>query len=291
MSPLSEDELRAQLRDVTASPAPPAYAEHLIQQARLRRQRQRWVGALAAAAAVAVIGAGALVIGDRVGPDEALPAGPTPVPTASPSGTPSATTSAPTPTPSSSPSPSATPPRSPVQPVTFLHEGVKGDGETVSAWVAASHVTGPCESNAWLLAGRQGALERRAIRGGGGDGSPNGEALFVFDDSDSAVRFMGRLRELSTSCSATTNGATHGVVEELPGPWGEGVAFGHVSGLPMHGGGPVGLAVRSGRAVAMSSAAGPFVRSDEVNPGLVSSARPGVEHVFPQLCRYTQAGC
>lgn len=315
MTPISEDELRARLHDVAASPARPAYADHVIQQARFRRRRrQRWVAGVAAAAAVAVIGGGALVLGDQLGRETALPATPTPTPTATSAevtptvtGTPSPTVTV-TGTPSSSPtgSPSATssadssttpPPASPTatrsteKPVTFLHEDARGDGETESDWVTARDVTGPCLTNAWELAGQDGAVERRAIRGGGRDGGPDGEALVVFADADSAVRFMARLRQESRSCVSTSDGVTRGVVETLPGPWGEGVAFSSFPNQPTVGGGGVGLAVRSGRAVAMSSSSGPFTRTDRVDPGLVASARPGVVHLFPQLCRWTAAGC
>lgn len=125
----------------------------------------------------------------------------------------------------------------------------------------------------------------------GGDGGATGEALFVFADADSAVAFMGRLRQLTRTCETTTNGETRGIAEGLEGPWGEGVAFTYFPNEPTVGGGPVGLAVRGGRAVAMSTSAGPFNRTDQVNPGLVSSARPGVEHPYQQLCRFNRAGC
>lgn len=305
MSPISEDELRTRLREVQPSSAPAGYAESLLQQGRLRRTRQRWVSGLAVAAAVATIGLGALVVGDRIGRDDALPATPSPTPTmaqptptATPTGSP---TVASTPSPSSSPSPSeptaassvmSTPSgTSPTTPMTFLHQGVRGDGESTRDWTAATSVTGPCDTDAWSLAGRRGAVERRAITGGGGDGGPTGEAYVVFAEAGDAVAFMGELRALARGCVTTSGGVTKGLVADLPGPWGEGIAFTHFPNQETVGGGPVGLAVRSGRAVAMSASAGPFTDTRRVDAGLVSSARPAVAHLFPQLCRYTQAGC
>ncbi len=310
MSPISEDELRARLRNVDPSPMAPAYAEQLIRAGQSRRRRQRWVTGLAAAAAVATLGAGALVVGDRVGRDDALPAQPTPTttgqptPTVTPTASPTVTlTSAPTATASPSRAPSASPTRSDAPsptatatpangaPVTFLHEGVRGDGESTSDWTAATTMTGPCDVDAWGVAGRHGVAERRAIRGGGGDGGADGEALFVFRDAGSAVGFMADLRAVTRACFADSGGRTRGLVEDLPGPWGEGLSLTWFPGGTEVGGGPVALAVRSGRAVAMSSSAGPFTRTDRVDPGLVRSARPAVDHLYPQLCRYTQAGC
>jgi hypothetical protein len=307
MSPISEDELRARLRGVEPSPAQSGFAEHVIHQGRARRRRQRWLTAMAAAAAVVAIGGGAFVISDQLGRETALPATPTPTPTqaesaptvtstkspsASPTPSPTSTPSTSTKRATSTPSPSSTPSRSAtLTPVTFLHEGVKGDGETTSDWETTTEVTGPCGLNAWSLAGQHGATESRALRGGGGDGGATGEALFVFADADAAVAFMGQLRELTRTCEATTNGESRGLVESLEGPWGEGIAFTSLPNEPTVGGGPVGLAVRGGRAVAMSTSAGPFSRTDQVHPGLVASARPGVEHLYPQLCRYTRAGC
>lgn len=318
MSPISEDELRARLRDVEPNRAQPGFAQHLVHQGRLRRRRQRWVTGIAAAAAVAVIGGAVLVLSDQLGPNEALPAIPSPTVTRSevtptvtstkspstrvtmapsPSATPSGTASAPrntsTPAGSASPKHSAPPSVSApaITPVTLLHEGAKGDGETTSDWESTTEVTGPCGTNAWSLAGQRGAVERRAIGGGGGDGGATGEALFVFADADAAVAFMGQLRELTRSCDSTTKGESRGIVESLAGPWGEGIAFTYFPNQPTVGGGPVGLAVRGGSAVAMSAAAGPFNRTDQVDQGLVAGARPGVAHAFPQLCRYTRAGC
>lgn len=320
MSPISEDQLRARLRGVEPSPAQPGFAEHLIHQGRFRRRRQRWVTGIAAAAAVVIMGGGALVLSDLFGPETALPATPTPTqtrtlaqstptvtnttsPTASattrpsPASTPTLTvTGGPVSSPSSSPTPSNTPSNTPSRSVTrsevtFLHAGIGGDGETTSGWVSTTQVTGPCDSNAWALASRHGVVERRAISGGGGDGGANGEALFVFGTAGQAVDFMTDLRAQTRGCLAATQDATKGLEEVLPGPWGEGLAITSFPHQTEVGGGPVALAVRSGRAVVMSSSAGPFQRTDRVDPGLVRSARPAVEHLYPQLCRYTAAGC
>jgi len=175
--------------------------------------------------------------------------------------------------------------------LTFLHQGVKGDGETTSDWVAVSTFTGPCGRDAWTLAGKHGAVERRAISGGGGDGGAGGEAVFVSDDADGAVTFMGALRSETRACRTSSGGATRGLLATLTGPWGDGSALTWFPNTPTVGGGPVVLAVRSGRGVALSSAAGPFDRTDRVDPGLIRSARPAIDHLFPQMCRYTEAGC
>ncbi|MFC7492471.1 MULTISPECIES: hypothetical protein [unclassified Knoellia] len=330
MSPISEDELRARLEDVQPSPARSGFAERVVEQGRRRRRRQRWVMGAAAAAAVAVIGGGALAIGDQIEREDALPASPTPTPTqpevtptvtgmSSPS--PSATvTSTPTPlirpsetttrpprsspsttlTPTATPSattrtPTATPPktatptptRSPApSPMTFLHEGSPG-------WATTNAVVGPCDKDALTIAGRHDAYQYDALRGQGNDGDPTGEAYVLFADAQSAASFMGELRQLSRSCEATTHGKLGGVVQNLAGPWGEGLASTSFAFTQdgSTGGGTVLLAVRSGFAVAFSSAAGPFSETDVVNPALIQSARPGVEHLYPQLCRYTEAGC
>lgn len=314
MSPISEDEVRARLRSVDATPVHRGYAEQLLHQGQARRRRRRVAAVVAAAAAVAVIGVGALALGDQLGREAALPARPTPTPTSqeptptataprSPSTSPSPTATAtstarpsasvgPTPSASSAPARTATPTPA-LAPVTFLHAGVKGDGESTSDWTSATTFAGPCSRDAWVLAGGMGVAERRAISGGGGDGGASAEALFVFRSADSAVAFMGELRRLSRACESATDGGTRGIVESLPGPWGEGLALTTfaLDSDGTTGGGPVVLAVRAGRSVALSNSAGPFRETDEVNPGLVRSARPGIEHLFPQLCRYTEAGC
>ncbi|KGN32695.1 hypothetical protein N802_17225 [Knoellia sinensis KCTC 19936] len=313
MSPISEDELRARLRSVEPSPARPGYAEHVVHQGRFRRRRQRWVTGISAAAAVAVIGAGAFVVSDRLGRDDALPAQPTPIPTAttpdvtptvtsttspteSVTGTPSATTR-----PSVSTPPSALPSeKASHSPIIFLHQGVKGDGEVDADWLPTTQFNGPCDTDAWALAGRYGADDRRAIRGGGIDGGPRQEAVFAFPDTGSAVAFMGELRQVTRACESTSQGRLGGLVENLPGPWGEGLASTYFvyaqdesTGIRdgSTGGGPVILAVRAGRGIALSGSAGPFRETHEVDPDLIRSARPGVEHLYPQLCRYTEAGC
>lgn len=307
MSPINEDELRARLRSVEPSPAPPGLADHVIGQGRARRRQRRWLTALATAAAVAVIGVGVVAVGDQLGPDDALPASPSPTPTSAqptptvtgtttPTTTPTATaTSAPTVTAAPSATPTATASGTGTTPtptrITFLHEGVEGDGETTSDWRAASAIVGPCDGDAWALAGARGATERRAIRGGGGDGGPTGEGYLVFPTARDAVAFMGELRARSRGCETATGGKARGLVEELSGPWGEGIAFSWFPNETTIGGAPVGLAVRSGRAVAMSAAAGPHNETTSIPDYLVTSARPAVEHLFPQLCRYTQAGC
>lgn len=309
MSPISEDDLRARLRSVEPSPMTQAYAEQLIRAGQFRRRRQRWVTGLAGAAAVAAIAVGVVAVGDLVGRDAALPAGPTPTetggptftatPTVSPTvtvtGTPTATASvsrAPSSSPTGSGGPSPTTTTGPGGgSVTFLHQGVRGDGETTRDWTTATSLTGPCDTDVLSLAGRRGAVERRAISGGGGDGGPTAEGYVVFEDAGEAVSFMGELRALVRGCASASGGRTTALVDELPGPWGEGIAFSHFPNEESVGGGPVGLAVRSGRSVALSVSAGPFTDTGKVDPGLVSSARPAVEHLFPQLCRYTQAGC
>lgn len=169
--------------------------------------------------------------------------------------------------------------------------GVKGDGEVTRDWVPTTSFQGLCDADAWALAGSMGAIERRAIAGGGGDGAAYAEAYFVFSDADQAVAYMGRIRDITRGCIQATSGGSRGLVEGLAGPWGEGLAAGHASAGESVGGGPVVLAVRSGRAVALSASAGPFQAFDQIDSMLVRTARPAVEHLYPQLCRYTRAGC
>ncbi|MFW5471566.1 hypothetical protein ACOCJ4_16150 [Knoellia sp. CPCC 206435] len=327
MSPISEDELRVRLEDVQPSPARHGFAEQVVQQARRRRRRQRWVMGAAAAAAVAVIGAGTLAIGDQIGRDEALPASPTPTsapvetapvettPTVTSTGTPTptptatATASAARPTASATSAPSSTPtrpapleptptpvpvlppPPSPpaiepaweaLHPVTLLHAG---------SWTVTNTFAGPCGRDVFGIAGLRDAYRYDARRIEGGEGRADGEAYVLFAAEDGAAAFMDDLQAQGRACSFTTDGATGGVVEQLSGPWSDGLALSHISGQPNVTGGSVVLAVRSGRAVTLSSASGSFTRTDHVDPALIRAARPSVEHVYPQLCGFTDEGC
>ncbi|WP_353953657.1 hypothetical protein V6K52_09685 [Knoellia sp. S7-12] len=326
MSPISEDELRARLEDVQLSPARHGFAERVVQQGRGRRRRQRWVMAVAAAAAVAVIGGGALAIGDQIGREEALPASPTPTPTqpevtptvtgtsspsstatasgtptVSPTATPMASasaTSVPSSTPTRPTAPELTPtplpvltPTSPpaiepawetLNPVTLLH---------ARSWTPTNAFAGPCGREISGIAGLRHAYLDDQRRNDSGEGQANGEAYVLFVDEDGAAAFMDDLRNQSRRCTSTTDGAIGGVVEGLSGPWSDGLALSYFSSQPPVSGGSVVLAVRSGRAVTLSSASGSFTRTDRVDPGLIRAARPSVEHVYPQLCGFTDEGC
>ena len=82
------------------------------------------------------------------------------------------------------------------------------------------------------------------------------------------------------------------IVEELGGPWSDGLALSWFPNTATVTGGSVVLAVRSGSAVTLSGASGSFTRTDRVDAGLIEVARPSVEHVYPQLtCGLTEQGC
>ncbi|MFC7488909.1 hypothetical protein ACOCJ7_06530 [Knoellia sp. CPCC 206453] len=306
MSPISEDELRARLRSVEPSPAQSGFGEHLIHQGRFRRRRQRRMTGIAAAAAVVAIGGGAFVISDQLGPETALPATPTPTttqseitPTATSTKSPVATTT-PSPRitggtstrPPSTSSPSSSPSRSvTLKPVTLLHEGDAG-------WVKAEALPQPCRVDGNPepdLAEVHGVVETRTIRSlAEGDGAS--EALLVFPSAGDAVAYMGDVRDIARGCEVDSRGSQRGVVQSLNGDWGEGMAVGQAAqvyrdGQVMYMGESVFLAVRTGSGVAVSQVGSHGILEKTINARLIAEARPAVEHVVPQLCRYTKAGC
>lgn len=160
-----------------------------------------------------------------------------------------------------------------------------------TSWTPTNAFPGPCGRDALSLAGLRDAYRYDARRSGGGEGQADREMYILFADEGGAAAFMDDLRAQSRTCSSTTGGATGGVVEQLSGSWSDGLALSHFSTQPNVTGGSVVLAVRSGRAVTLSSASGAFTRTDRVDPGLIQAARPSVEHVYPQLCGFTDAGC
>ena len=305
MSPLSEDELRRRLHDVDASPAGPRYADHLIQQGRFRRRRQRWVAGIAAAAAVAVIGGGALVISDQLGRETALPATPTPTPT-QPEVTPTVTstrspTATATPSPTSTPSTSATKPSSTpsssssrsrsvtLKPVTLLHQGN-------SQWEKSTFWGGRCVGEAAEVPQPRGYEELRVIWDAHISGANRSEGLVIFSSAGDAVAYMDSVRAAALSCPDESSGETKTLVQPLSGPWASGLAVAHSNRdvnyeEPMFLATGVDLFVRVGRAVTFANLSNRSELKDTIDPYMIDRSRPAIEHVVPLLCRYTKAGC
>jgi hypothetical protein len=307
MSPINEDELRARLRDVSASPSVPGYAEVLVERAQARRRRQRWVSGLAVAAAVATVALGALMVGDRFGRDDALPATPTPTPTyveptptVSPTSTPSATgtpsaTSSPTSTPSPSPtptsaSPSATPTRTPAPaPVRLLHDGR-------SDWSPADLEIPLCVGEARVFPSPGGRNDMRVIRADFVPGANSSEGLIVFPSAAEAVGYLADVRRVARGCTDESSDDTKVVVDRVDGPWGEGLSVAS-AGRQIHDGTPrwTGLGVtvfaRVGAAVALGQYGSKAELTDESVASHIAQLRPALEYVAPQLCRYTKSGC
>ncbi|EAP99235.1 hypothetical protein JNB_03665 [Janibacter sp. HTCC2649] len=307
MSPISEDELRARLRSVQPATARPGFAEQVVHQGRFRRRRQQWVAGIAAAAAVAVIGGGAFVISDQLGRETALPATPTPTPTQpeitptvtstkSPTATPTATPS-PTNTPSTSttrasstPSPSYTPPRSvTLKPVTLLHQGN-------AQWVKSTFEGGLCVGEAAVIPEPQGYEELRVIWDTHIAGANRSEGIVIFPSAGDAVAYMDSVRAAALSCPDESSGQTKTLVQPLSGPWASGLAVAQ-SNRDLNYEEPkflatgVDLFVRVGRAVTFANFSTRSELKDTIDPYLIDRSRPAIEHVVPQLCRYTKAGC
>ena len=307
MSPISEDELRARLRDVSPSPSVPGYAEVLVERAQARRRRQRWVSGLAVAAAVAAVALGALVVGDRIGRDDALPAMPTPTPTfveptptASPTsppsetGTPSGTSTAtstrsPSATPTSA-SPSATPTlTSAPAPVRLLHDGRSG-------WSPADLEVPLCVGEARVFPAPRGTTEMRAIRVDFVHGANMSEGLIVFPSAEEAVGYLADVRRIARGCTDESSGDTKVVVDSVDGPWGEGLSVASAQrltsdGTPRWAGLGVTVFARVGAAVTFGQYGSKAELAEESVASDIAQLRPALEHVAPQLCRYTKAGC
>ncbi|KGN38881.1 hypothetical protein [Knoellia subterranea] len=313
MSPISEDELRARLRSVSPTPMSQEYAEHIVGAGRARRRRRRMLGTVAVAAATAVIAVGAFALSDRIGPDEALPARPSPIldgtpvvtPTGSPTGSPTASPSATastsvssTPTASSSstaaPNPGASASTGPrpsasgstpttQRPVSLLH---------ADSWRPSSSFAGACGTDIFPVAARGNAYSYDSRSTSAADGRADREAYLFFPSTADASAFMNELRSQSRACVTASDGTTRGIVEALSGPWSDGLALSSFANQPTVSHGSVVIAVRSGSAVALSGASGPIAGTERVDPTLIAAARPSVEYVYPQLsCGLTPAGC
>ncbi|GGB67544.1 hypothetical protein N798_14590 [Knoellia flava TL1] len=307
MSPISEDELRARLRSVEPSPAAPGLADHIIGQGRSRQLRRRWLTALATAAAVAVIGVGVVAVGDQLGPDDALPASPSPTPTSAqptptvaPTGTPTVTTTV-SPDPSSTASstsgptsasaePTSTPSRtSAPAPVRLLHDGRAG-------WSPGELEISLCVGDARVFPAPRGTTEMRVIRADFVAGANMSEGLVVFSSSAEAVAYLADVRRIARGCTDESSGDTKVVVDRVDGPWGEGLSIASAprqsyDGTPRWTGLGVTVFARVGAGVTFGQYASKAELTDEAVASDIAQLRPALEHVAPQLCRYTQAGC
>jgi hypothetical protein len=98
-------------------------------------------------------------------------------------------------------------------------------------------------------------------------------------------------------CAAGDGSPWQGRMAELPGVWGDGVAisFGSSTSPSSTPGPPLGettlVLARVGRAVTYAWRGSHGILGSTVNARGVAELRPALDHVAPQLCRYTQAGC
>ncbi len=213
---------------------------------------------------------------------------PTATRTATPSATapPSSASTVPTPAPPSASSGSRA--------VSLLHHGAPpepGIAEN-TPWDKATVKVTVC----WQDVPLAGAREQRAVSALV-DMERWTEGLVVFGSAEQAVRFMELTRISVDECSAGDGSPWQGRRQELAGVWGDGVAvsFGSStapSGNPQAPLGETTLVVaRVGRAVTYALRGSHGILGETVSPRGIAELRPALDHVAPQLCRYTAAGC
>lgn len=221
---------------------------------------------------------GAPELGPSSGSSSA-PAGSTAAPTGSVRPTPSTTTTAAKPTPQRA--------------VRLLHEGAPPEPgiEENTPWTPAAVKVTVC----WQDVPLTGAREQRAVSALV-DMERWSEGLVVFGTADQAVRFMQVARISVSECSAGDGSPWQGRMQELRGVWGDGVAISYGSSTsPSSTGPPLGettlVLARVGRAVTYAVRGSHGILGPTVSAQGVAELRPALDHVAPQLCRYTRAGC
>ena len=216
-------------------------------------------------------------------------------PSVPPSATVAATTDTVTPTatatPTATPAPTAA---SAPRAVSLLHDGAPPEPgiEENTPWEKAAVRVPVC----WQDVPLTGAQEQRAASALV-DMERWTEGLVVFASAGQAVRFMELVRISVTECSAGDGSPWQGREEELAGPWGDGVAvsFGSSTAPSQDPQAPLGettlVVARVGRAVTYALRGSHGILGETVSPRGVAELRPALDHVAPQLCRYTVAGC
>lgn len=182
----------------------------------------------------------------------------------------------------------------PAGPVMLLHDGAPPEPgiEENTPWQKAEVRVPIC----WQDVPLTGAVERRAVSALV-DMERWTEGLVVFRTADQAVRFMEVARISVTECAAGDGSPWQGRMAELPGVWGDGVAISYGSSTSPSStpGPPLGettvVVARVGRAVTYAWRGSHGILASTVNARGVTELRPALDHVAPQLCRYTRAGC
>lgn len=220
-------------------------------------------------------------------------------PTATRSAAPSATaprasgSAAPTPAPTPAPTSVRSVP-SGSRAVTLLHDGAPpepGIAEN-TRWQKAAVKVPVC----WQDVPLTGAQEQRAVSALV-EMERWTEGLVVFASADQAVRFMELARISVSECSAGDGSPWQGRQQRLSGAWGDGLAisFGATMTQSRTSGPALGettlVVARVGRAVTYALRGSHGILGETVTARGVAELRPALDHVAPQLCRYTAAGC
>lgn len=313
MSPMNENDLRDQLRHDPHSPLDPhALASGIVNRGKaIRRRRQivAVVGGVAAAALAIVVGVNALTIGSPA----ALTPGGTASVTASagttasgePSGEPTTepTRTGATDRPTGATHTDSTAPTDPVGPVqmpALLHEGltiqqideIDGGRSAIEEFRPVPSLAEdlkPCDFTGDPRPMDTPVLESKAIGQAFGSGGRE-EGLLVFADADLAQAAMAEIRDRFTCGVAEQDDYVGMETHPLDGRWGDGFRVNYAT----HGYGFSSwyYIARVGRSVMWTSISGdggfgvkdPVAEMDEL-------LRAPLEDLYPQLCRYTEAGC
>ncbi|WP_156971753.1 hypothetical protein [Knoellia flava] len=195
--------------------------------------------------------------------------------------------------PAATAAPTATAPPAPSA-VRLLHDGAPPEPgiEENTPWRPTAVRVTVC----WQDVPLTGAQEHRAVTALV-DMERWSEGLVVFATAEQAVRFVEVARISVTECAAGDGSPWQGRQQRLDGAWGEGVAisYGSAPAPSQSPSAPMGettvVLARVGRAVTYAQRGSHGILGETVNARGVAELRPALDHVAPQLCRYTRAGC
>ena len=245
-------------------------------------------------------------------PAEPLPTTPPPPPITSSPASPTATASAtPTPTPTRTPSaattatPGAGASTAPAvlgtlpADVRLLHEGVGASGDT-TAWEPTPWGYG-CPGFVPTWTSLASLTASRSIQASAPEWGAS-ETLLVFGSDADARLFLDEIRATTAACARggdDPESRTRAASDAFDGAWDDGLALRVWEEHSPDGGATwvqrpgasLGLVVRRGRAVALSTQGGEFLGDTWANPEVVAGTRQAIDAVVPTLCSFTAQGC